>query len=166
MRFRVAQRFSLPVEVVVAAFADPGLYATYADGGTLGRPEVLEHSADGTVVELRLRHRFTGSVSSAVRAVVDPDRLTWVEVSRVDLATGQGSFRVLPDHYADRLRCEGRTTVTADGPGATRTVEGELKVRAPLVAGAVERAIVSGLEEHLRAEVADVEAYARRGAGH
>jgi hypothetical protein len=40
----------------------------------------------------------------------------------------------------------------ADGDGAVRTVRGRLRVRALVVGGAVERAIVSGLREYLEAE--------------
>ena len=38
------------------------------------------------------------------------------------------------DHYADRFSCRGAYAFTAAGGGTVRTVEGELKVRAPLVA--------------------------------
>ena len=40
-----------------------------------------------------------------------------------------------------------------DGPGGSiRRLEGDLKVRVPLVGGRVERALVSGLQEHAAAE--------------
>ena len=73
MRFTAEQRFptTSPAEVD-AAFADPALYAAYPDGDRLAAPEVVAHRVDGHVVELLLRYRFTGELSSAVRAVVDP----------------------------------------------------------------------------------------------
>jgi hypothetical protein len=40
-----------------------------------------------------------------VRAVVDPRKLSWVEVSVHDLATRTATFRMDADHYADRFRC-------------------------------------------------------------
>ena len=64
-----------------------------------------------------------------------------------------------PDHYGDRLRCTGTYRYQSRGDRAERRIDGELKVKALLVAGTVERAIVSGLEEHLAAEVAAVERY-------
>jgi hypothetical protein len=72
-------------------------------------------------------------------------------------------FRMVPDHYRDRFRCSGSYRFEADGTGSRRRCEAELKVRALLVAGAVEQAIVSGLEEHLADEVPVVEAFVRRG---
>jgi acetylglutamate kinase len=43
--------------------------------------------------------------------------------------------------------------------GSRRTGECELKVRAPLVAGTVERTLVGDLRRHLAAEAADVDRY-------
>jgi hypothetical protein len=65
------------------------------------------------------------------------------------------SFVLKPDNYADRFSCRGRMRLDPadDDAGATvRRTQGELKVRALLVAGQVERAILSGLREHLEAE--------------
>ena len=104
----------------------------------------------------RIRYAFAGELSPAVTAVVDPARLTWVEESATDRRTHHTTFTIVPDHYGSRLRCSG-TFSLAEAPGgaSVRTAEGELKVSFPLVGGKVERAIVSGLEEHaeLEAEV-------------
>lgn len=162
MKFEVTQRFGAPVPDVSAAFADPDLYQALAGLPKLGRPEVLDHTAnaDGTHVQMRVRYRFTGDLSAAARAVVDPDKLTWVEVADHDLTAHRVSFVLEPDNYADRFKCSGRYRFdpAPDAPDATvRTAGGEVKVRMALVAGSVERAIVSGLKEHLAAETALVE---------
>ena len=69
-------------------------------------------------------------------------------------------YRLAPDHYADRLQSSGSCAITdRTNGGSVRTVTGSLKVRALIVGGAVERAIVSGLKEHLAAEVALVDRY-------
>lgn len=160
MRFRVEQRFAADVDAVARAYADPALYAALDGLPKLTRPEVVGHEVDGDEVRLRVRYRFGGDLSPAARAVIDPARLTWVEHSTHDLATRRVSFRMVPDHYGDRLRCSGTYAFEADGDGGCRRRgEGEVKVKALLVAGAVEGAIVSGLQEHLRDEVPVVEAF-------
>ncbi len=161
MRFELTQRFAGPVAEVADAFCDPGFYELLADAPKLGRPEVLGREADagGQRVTMRVRYRFTGDLSSAARAVLDPTKLTWVEETVHDLAARRARFVLHPDHYADRFRCSGSYwfTPAGDDAGATiRHAEGEVKVKAPLVAGTVERAIVSGLREHLDDEVAVV----------
>jgi len=159
MRFAIDQRFAHPPAAVAAAYADPGLYQALQDLPKLSPPELLAHEVDGDTVALQLRYRFDGDLSSAARAVLDPDRLSWVEHSRHHVTAGAGTFRMVPDHYGDRFRCDGTFRVEPLDGGSRRRVEGDLRVRAPLVAGAVERAIISGLREHLDGEVAIVDAY-------
>jgi hypothetical protein len=161
MRFTVDQRFGAPASAVARAFADPALYDAFQGLPKLSRPEVLHHAVAGDEVTLQIRYRFTGDLSPAARAVLDPARLTWVEHATHDLAARTTTFEMVPDHYADRFRCRGTYRFEEDGNERTswRRGEAEIKVRAPLVGAAVERAIVSGLREHLDAEVPVVEAF-------
>ena len=157
MRFSVTQTIAAPVEEVARAYASRELYEALGATDRLGPPEVLDRDEDGGIVTLRIRYRFVGDLAPAVTAVVDPDRLTWVEESVHDVAARTVRVTLHPDHYADRLRCEGTYSYVERGERTERRVEGDLRVRALLVAGQVERAIVSGLTEHLDAEAVEVE---------
>ncbi len=160
MRFRIEQRFSHPVARVEEAFLHPALLQRMAELPQLGRPELLHHSEEGTVVVRRVRQRFAGHLPSAVTAVVDPARLTWVDESTTDLATHRSDHRVVPDHYGGRLRSTYVTELRDDGAGGTvRVTEGEVGVRFPVVAGTVERAIVSELRRYAEAEAELVESW-------
>ena len=159
MRFTVEQRFEASPDAVARAYADPALYLRFEGLPKLSTPEVLSHAVDGDQVELQIRYHFTGHLSSAVRAVIDPARLSWVEHATHDLGARTTMFRMVPDHYRDRFRCSGSYRFEADGDGCRRRCEAEMKVQALLVAGAVEQAIVSGLREHLADEVRIVEAF-------
>lgn len=159
MRFELTQRYTSSPEAVTAAYADDALYPHLVGLPKLGGIEPLDRSVDGDTVTQRIRFRFTGDLPGAVTAVVDPKKLTWVQETTHDLTTGTTTFRLVPDHYPDRLKASGTFRVSADGDGATRVVTGELKVKAPLVAGRVEQAIVSGLGEYLDAEAPAVDAW-------
>lgn len=162
MRFELTQRFTAPADAVDDAYATPELYPTLVGLPKLGDIEVLQATRDGDRARMSIRFAFTGELPAAVTAVVDPERLTWVQETEHDLASGRTTFRLVPDHYPDRLSASGTATVTSVGEGAQRVVAGELKVRAPLVAGRVEQAIVSGLEEYLVAEAPAVDRYLGR----
>ena len=160
MRFRIVQDFSGDLASVEDALIDPGFLDRLASLPSLGKPELLSQEREGDVVRQQVRYGFVGNLNAAARAVIDPSRLTWIEDSVADLSTHITTFRILPDHYADRLECSGTFTLEAvetteaGGRDVTRRVaEGTLKVHAALVAGKVERAIVSGLGEHAGAEV-------------
>lgn len=163
MRFRLEQSYAADLDAVVAAYADPALYGAFGDLPRAGQPEVLRHEADGNLVRLDVRWRFTAPLSSAARAVIDPARLTWVQRSTHDLAAAKVTFEMVADHYADRFQCQGTYRFEATDDGTRRTSEGELKIRAPLVARTVENAVIDGLKEQLAAEVPIVERFVAGG---
>ena len=153
MRFRIEQHVAAPLHDVATALLEPRFLELMATLPKLGRPELLTQERTGNLVHQRVRYRFAGELNAAARAVLDPERLTWVEDSTTDCELHHTTWRIEPDHYADRLSAEGTFDLRADGTSATvRVAEGELKVRMPLVGGKVEGAIVSGLREHAKAE--------------
>ena len=159
MRFRTEQRFTATPDAVARAYADPRLHASLPASAKLAAPEIVMHEVDGDRVVLEVRRRFHGDLPSAARAILDPSRLTWVERTVHRLEDGTATFELRPDHYPDRLRASGTIVVEAVDGGARRVLEGDLKVRAPLVGGTVERTLVQDLRDHLIAEVPFVEAY-------
>jgi hypothetical protein len=164
VNFRIEQRLAVPAAAVEEALVDADFIAATADLPKIGGAELLDQERDGTRVRQRIRYRFTGELSSAVTAVVDRDRLTWVDEADYDLAAHRSEHRIVPDHYGSRLQAAYSSRLEADGAGATRRIaEGTVKVRMPLVGGRVERAIVSGLEEHADAEAALLARWVARG---
>jgi hypothetical protein len=164
MQFQNEQRIAGSMEAVARLYTEPHFYEALGELPKLGKPEVLERRDEGRVVHLAVRFRFTGNLSPAVTAVIDPAKLTWVEESVHDLADSTVTFTMNPDHYADRLRSSGSVRYEPGDDGVTRRLtEGELSVRVPLLlgggrtAGVVEQAIVSGLRDHFAAEVGVVE---------
>lgn len=156
VHFVIDQLLPGPLRAVEDAFVDPAFLARLATLPKLGQPELLDRTDDGPLVHLRVHYQFVGEVSAAVRAVVDPARLGWVEESTLDRASHLTTWTIVPDHYGSLLRCTGTSTLADDdGGGVRRRAEGDIHVPVPLVGGRVERAIVSGLEEHavLEAEV-------------
>jgi hypothetical protein len=161
MRFQLEQVIDGPVDAVARVYTETRFYELLGELPKLGRPEVLDRSEDGSVVRLAVRFRFTGNLSPAVTRMIDPGRLSWVEESVHDLEHHTVTFHMKPDNYADRLRFDGSSRFEPAGDGRTRRLaEGDVVVRVPLVGRAVEGAIVSGLREHLAAEVEVVERFA------
>ena len=163
MRFQLQQHIDAPVDDVVAAFVDPGFYESLEALPNLAQPELLSREEKGTMVRMRVRYRFTGHLSSAVKAAIDPKRLTWVEEADHDLAGRRVSFRMIADHYADRFKSSGAYQFSAFGDTTSRDCTGDVTIRMPLVGHRVENAIISGLREHVESEAELVERWI---AGH
>jgi Protein of unknown function (DUF2505) len=159
MEFRVEQRIPGAIDDVARAYAGGEMYATFTGMTKIAPPELVDREEDGATVRLRLQYRFIGHLPAAAHAVLDPRKLTWVEESTHDLAARTVAWRLVPDHHGDRFRAKGRSVLRADGDVTVRLTSGELVVKTPFVGRVVERALVSGLQEHLEAEAPRVAAW-------
>lgn len=162
MRFQLDQALPGSIDEVLAAFTDPGYLQSLGQLGKVGAPEVLDQTREGDVVRQQVRYRFTGDLSPAVTSVIDREKFVWIDEHTFDLAAASASFRIVPEHYAERLRCGGTERFHRIAEGTNRHVEAELIVKWPIVGGLVERAIVSGLKEHLAEEAMLIERWLTR----
>jgi len=146
MDFAVEQPIAAGRDEVEAAFLDPDFYRALGEIPDIDPPEVLGRRDLNGVTELSVRYRFTGNLPSAARAVLDPSKLTWIQVSTIDLHAHRTDFHMQPQHYGKRLECGGsyRFEALLDGTTVQR-VTGKVRVHWPVVGGAVERTIVNGL---------------------
>jgi hypothetical protein len=143
----------------MVAYGSPKFYEGRAARDDIAVLEVVGHEASEDRILLQVRFAFTGSVSPAVRAVVDPGNMSWITQTEILLAEGRSSWVVLPDHYPDRLSASGvyRFEEGDAGPGTCDVeVEGDLKVRVPIVGRSVEKVIVGDLRAYIADEVTGI----------
>jgi hypothetical protein len=152
MKFDVKQQFDADAAAVIGCYSSSEMYEQLPEFGKISRPDLLERTASGDTVKIRLRYKFTADLPTAALAIIDPDRLTWVEETTYDLAGLTSRLKLLPDHYASKLEASASARFVDRGDGSIRDVAGDLRVRVLLVGGQVERAIVEGLKEHLAEE--------------
>ncbi len=159
MKFAVRQAVAVAPARAMAAYGAPTFYEGRPPRDDIAVREVVRHDAMGDRIVLEVRFAFTGSVSSAVRAVVDPQKMSWITQTEILLHEHRSSWVVLPDHYPDRLSANG-TYRFEEGDGGPATtvveVEGELKVRVPIVGRSVEKVIVNDLRAYIADEVAGI----------
>lgn len=160
MRFEITQQFDASPEGVQALYLDESFIAGGADepDSRIAYVETVHHEVHDQSALLEVRYRFTADLPAAATAIISPDRLTWVERTEVDIESLVSTITIVPDHYANRLSASATATIWDPegdgGAGAVRSITGELKVRALLVGGQVERVIVDGMREHFAAEEA------------
>ena len=159
MKIAIRQAVAVPPARAVAAYGTPAFYVGRPGRDDIAMVEVVRHDDLGERVLIEVRFAFTGSLSPAVRAVIDPAKISWVTRTEVRPAEARTSWVVLPDHYPDRLSASGsyRFEEGDDGPDSTIVhVEGDLKVRVPIVGRSVERVIVTDLRQYIRDELAGI----------
>lgn len=153
MRFRVAVRIDVPRARAEQAFVDPDFYRALGEMPNIRAPEVLEVEPGDEVTRMRIRYVFDGHLPPAARRVLDPEKITWVDESTVHHGRHLTEFRMVPDHYANRMTCEGTYRFDELGPDSTEQVlEGDLIIHYPIVGRLVEKAILMGMRQHLQEE--------------
>jgi len=164
VRITIHQAVAVPRAQAIAAYGTPAFYEGRPIRDDIAVLGVVHHDDAGDRILIEVRFAFTGSVSPAVRAVIDPAKMSWVTRTEIHLEEARSDWVVLPDHYPDRLRASGTYRFGAgdDGPGTTLvTVEGDLKVQVPIVGRSVERVIVSDLCAYIADEVSSIPDLAR-----
>ena len=156
MKIAIRQAVAVPPAQAIAAYGSPDFYADRPANDDIAVLEVVRHDERGDHTLIEVRFAFTGSVSSAVRRVIDPTKMSWITRTEVRPAEARTHWTVLPDHYPDRLSASGSYRFEPGDEGTVVTVHGDLKVHMPIVGRSVERVIVSGLARYIEDEVASI----------
>jgi hypothetical protein len=152
MKFELRDTVGAPVDRVEAALLSEGFFDRVGASPRIAAPVLLEEVEQGTLVLRRVAYRFTAEVTGAVRRVVDPEKMTWVDESHYDRSSHRATHEILPDHYAKLLHCTYEESLVPDSNGCVRIAAGDLSVRVPLVGERVERIIIDGIREYAAAE--------------
>ena len=164
MDFRAENHFTADIDDVIAAYGDPDLATALGPLVPLSAGELLEHRKDFDKVVVRVRYAYQGDLPPGATAIVEPAKLTWVQVTELDLVQRRALVVLQPEHYSDRMNARAVERFEAAPLGGTnRTVEGELTVRLLVAGRAVERALVSGLQEWLANEAVAVDRWLADG---
>ncbi|MGP0031660.1 MAG: DUF2505 family protein [Acidimicrobiales bacterium] len=155
MNFTVDADLGVSAAAALRAYGSPAFYEGRDTVDNIAIVGVVDHVEEGDRVLIAVRFKFLGSVSAAVKAVIDPDKMSWVTHTEILMDERRTTFTVVPDHYPDRLSGSGEYCfIEGTAPGtAVVTVEGDLTVHVPLVGRSVEKVIVSGVRSYIAEEM-------------
>jgi hypothetical protein len=81
---------------------------------------------------------------------ITKEMVSWVELSRYDRAARRFTYEIrpnIPHGWRDRFSSTGQYVLVAEGARTSRTIEGEIAVRAALVGGIAERFLVGEVKK-------------------
>ncbi len=159
MKFDTVQTFRHTPDEVIGAFTSRELYASCGATAKLSAPELVDISGSDTERIVKVRYRLIAELPPAALVVVEPAKLSWVEVTTYSLDAMTASVHFELDHYQSKLSATAQTQFVAQGSGTTRSVAGELRVKILLGAGAVERVIIGDLVDHLTEQATQVDTF-------
>ena len=142
MRFSVTRDFDAEPAAVAGVLIDPEFHQslTLAD---LGPPALVEHTPTSIV----LRYQYVGSLDPIAKKFLSGNKLSWVQTINLDAASGRGTLSINAD-ASDRLAADATIALTG---ATTLAINGDLRVRVPMIGGSAERRIVPGVVTRLNA---------------
>lgn len=157
VRFNFEQRWDATPDEVIEVYLDESFWAGLTDLSTTAPPTVLDIVRKGNRATVRLHWVLSVDLPAEAARFINPDDVAWVEQTDWDLAKRNAAVSFHPDQAAGLLHASATADLTGDST-TTRTVNGELKVRIPLLGRKVEPVIVDGVKDHLAEETTSVAA--------
>ncbi len=151
MRFQAEHRFTAPMGAVADVLVDPAFHRD-VELPDLRFLDVVDHRDDGDEALLSLRYEYVGQLDPVVRRLLGDRRLTWLQELTVARAAGAGRLSFAVEGNPDRLRGLADFTLRPDGEQTVWRLDGEVRVRVPLVGGSAERRVLAGFRARLDRE--------------
>ncbi len=155
MKIGFEQRWTAPVDNVIALYTDESFWSGVTGFETTSAPEVIEVNRTDTQARTRLRWRLSVDLPREASRFIDPNNVAWVENTLWDLDAQTATVAFEPVQASALLRASAIVKMIQDGDDCVRRITGDLSVRIPLLGHKVENAINDGIGEHL-GEEADV----------
>jgi hypothetical protein len=160
MRIALDQPIAASAAEAQAAFLDPGFYESLGELDAISAPEVRSFSAGPDRARTVLGYRLSGVLNGPAKALLDPAKLSWSQVTEVDLGSRRSQVRMVPDNYAGLLSFSGWYELDDVSQGRCRQhFEADLRVHVPLLGALAERAIAGSIEQNIAATARLLERY-------
>ena len=150
MEIVLDQPIGASAEDAQSAFLDPDFYRSLGELPGISAPEVRSFSAGPDIARIELGYRFAGELNGPARMILDPEKLTWSQVTEVDLATRRSTVRMVPDNYAGLLSFQGWYELNDVGEQqCSQHFEADLRAHIPFLGPLAERAIAGSIRQNL-----------------
>jgi len=160
MRIRVDQPVAATADEAQAAFLDPAFYQSLGQLEGISAPELRSLETRAGHATTVVGYKFSGQLSGPAAAILDPAKLTWAQISEVDLAERRTEVRMVADNYANLLSFSGWYELLDDGEAnCVQHFEADLVVHLPLLGPLAERAIGRSVRENIAQTAHLVERY-------
>jgi hypothetical protein len=133
-----------------AGFLDPELYRSLGQLQGIAAPRVDELTSGPGWARMELHYRFSGELHGPARRILDPARLSWAQVTEVDLGARRTTVRMVPDNYGGLLSFSGWYELRESAPDeCCQHFEADLRVHFPVLGALAERAIAGSIKANI-----------------
>jgi Protein of unknown function (DUF2505) len=160
MKISLDQPIAASAQQAQAAYLDPAFYSSLGELEGISPPEVRSFSQGPDHARIVLGYRFSGQLNSTARMFIDPDKITWSQITDVDLATRRSQVEMVPDNYKGLFSFTGWYELRPTGDNqCAQHFEGDLVIHLPVVGPLAERALAGSIRENIAETAHLIERY-------
>ena len=161
MKLTASHRFDASAGAVCEGMGDPEFYAGL-QLPDVELPEVISRTGNGNRVDIHVRFTYTGKLDPIARRIVGHDHVEWVQELDIDCQALSCALRVVPAIRTIPVSCTGGFVLRDKGTGCVRTLDGDLRIRVPLIGSRAERSLAPGIMRRLDLEAEALDHYLAR----
>ena len=115
-------------------------------------PELVCRTVDGVRVDVDVRFTYTGKLDPIARRIVGHDRVSWLQHLEIDPAAASCALEVVPAVGIVPVACTGTFALRDEPGGCVRTLDGELRIKVPIIGSRAEKSLAPGILRRLDVE--------------
>jgi hypothetical protein len=115
-------------------------------------PELVSRNVEGVCVDVHVRFMYTGRLDPIARRIVGHDQVSWVQQLQIDAAAASCELQVVPAVGMVPVTCTGTFTLREQGDGCVRTLDGDLRIKVPIIGSRAEKSLAPGILRRLDLE--------------
>jgi Protein of unknown function (DUF2505) len=158
VKLAASHHFAGSIAEVCAAMGDPAFYAALRLPD-VEPPELVSRTADGMRVDVSVRFTYTGKLDPIARRIVGHDQVSWVQQLQIDPVAASAALQVVPAVGMVPVTCTGTFTLTAEGDGCVRSLDGDLRIKVPIIGSRAEKSLAPGILRRLDIEADALDAF-------
>ena len=152
MKFTMTHVFDVERATMEKHLNDPELLEMAREIPNLKGRELVEYREEAKLRIWKFRNAALGEIPANARLYVKPEMLAWTEESTWDPDTHAFTWRTVPSHFSEILSAEGTWRLEEAGAKTRRVIDGELRVKLPVVGRVVEQFIIELVKANFTAE--------------
>jgi hypothetical protein len=158
VRLTASHHFTASIGDVCDAMGDPAFYAELRLPD-VDPPELVSRTTEGVRVDVHVRFTYTGRLDPIARRIVGHDHVSWVQQLQIDASTTSAALQVVPAVGMVPVTCTGTFALRAEADGCARTLDGDLRIKVPIIGSRAEKSLAPGILRRLDIEAAALEAF-------
>jgi hypothetical protein len=158
VKLAASHRFGASAGAVCDGMGDPEFYAGLRLPD-VELPEVIARTGDGDRVDIHVRFTYTGKLDPIARRIVGHDQVEWVQQLDIDRSSKACALKVVPAIRTIPVSCTGAFVLRDTETGCLRTLDGDLRIRVPLIGSRAERSLAPGIMRRLDLEAEALDKY-------